>query len=167
MVHRPKFCRSQEAWTDRPWVSVSGSSLGASSGGHWPARLPSLRATSFLLLQTPASGKKQGRAGPALWGLAHPRPQAPAELKRSSASGFRAPAVWPRPPHPTSRKSLSQQAEKIRRAILGSGKEKPQQLPPNWHSKQLEAPKGRNELNKLFSPFRVEYRLQVSTQVTP
>lgn len=74
--------------------------------------LRALASQTSLFLLTPASGKKQGRAGPALWDLAHPHPQAPAELKRSSASGFRAPAVWPHPPHPTSCKSLSQQARK-------------------------------------------------------
>lgn len=38
------------------------------------------------------------------------------------------------------------------RAISGCGKEKPQQLPPSWHSQQPRASKCRNELNKPFFP---------------
>lgn len=114
---------------------------------------------------------RQDRAAPPLWTLDRPSPALTCRLLRSVSKAqparFRAAEVLPCPPHPTSCKSLSQQAQKIRRAISGCGKEKSQQLPPNWHSKQLQASKSRNELNKPFSPLRVECRLQISTQVTP
>lgn len=60
-VRRPKFCRSQEAYTPSRvsvWALVGGFL------GHWPARLPSLRETSFLLPELLRLGRTgQGLAG--------------------------------------------------------------------------------------------------------
>lgn len=140
--------------------------LGASSGARQLGPpLSGKHLFSYPKLMHP--GRNREGLGPSVG----PHPPTPAGSCRKSAKlsqpMFRAAVVLPRWPHPASCKSLSQQEQKIRWAILGWGEEKPQQLLSNWHSIQLEASKRRNELNKLFFPFRVEYRLQVSTQVTP
>ena len=137
--------------------------LGHWSGGflrHWLAALPTLRETSLLFSQAPKSWKKQGRAGSSV-------ETCPLPTHRQKVSKTQPAGVLPSPPHPSSCKSLSQPAQKNQTGHLGIEKGKTLQLPPNWHSKQLEASKPENELNKTFFPFRVEYSLQVSTQVTP
>lgn len=119
-----------------------------------------LREIPFLLPQIPACRNETGLGcGPSV-DPCLPSPALTCRPLRSSSEAqparFRAAEVLPRPPHPTSCKSLlstgKRQAQEIQRAISGCGKEKPQQLPPNWHSKQLQASKCRNELNKPFFP---------------
>ena len=100
------------------------------------SQTPLWQGTSFPLTLNSYVWEETGQGWALWWNLAHP--QAPAEPRPAQ---FRAAVVLPHPPHPTSCKSLSQQAQKIRQAILGSGKETPRQLLPNWHSKQLEASK--------------------------
>lgn len=102
-----------------------------------------------------------------VWLAVEPRPPHPGSCRASAklSQPTSEPCGPATPAPPGSCKSLSQQAQKIRRAILGSGEEKPHQLPPNWHSQQLEASKCRNELNKLF-PLQGGVQLQVSTQVS-
>lgn len=136
-----------------PWVSVQGTSLGASSGTGQPdSPLSGKPLSSYSKLLH--LGRNRAGLGPLCGTSPTPTRRLQQNLSKAQPAKFRAAVVWPRLPHPTSCKSLSQQAQKIRGAVLGWGKEKPQQLPPNWHSQQLEASKCRNELNNLFFPLQ-------------
>lgn len=164
MVPRPMFCWSQEAEPPSGvpfWALVWGLPQALAS------QTPLSQGNIFPLTPNSSVWEETGQGWAPLWNPPTPTLRLPQSRSGARPRQFGAAVVLPRPPHPASCKGLSQQAQKIRRTILGSGEEKPQQLPPNWHSKQLEASEHRNELNQLFSPSRVEYRLQVSTQVTP
>lgn len=78
--------------------------------------------TSFPLTLNSCVWEETGQGWALGWNLTHPHPQAPAEPRPAQ---FRAAVVLPRPPHPTSCKSLSQQAQKIRQAIFGWERKNP------------------------------------------
>lgn len=115
----------------------------------WGLPSPSLRET-FLLPPIPAPWEKPRRAGSSV----EPRPAAPTGSRRKSAQ-LRQPTSEPRGPTPPAPPNLALEPKPTgqgTRRLPWDGQRKNPPRPPHWRSKQGEASKGRNELNKPFSP---------------